>query len=158
MFSIIVAFDDNNLIGRNNDLPWHFKEDLAYFKKVTTGHRCLMGRKTYESILNRLNKPLPNRESIVVSRHLKDERVKVIDDLEAYLKKHMHSDEEMFIIGGQKVYETALPYAKRLYITHIKGSYEGDAYFPYINYRKFSRIYYEEQQNLAFAIYERIKT
>ncbi len=155
MISLIVAYDDTRVIGKNGKLPWYFKDDLAYFKRITENHTCVMGRKTYESILERLHKPLPNRNNIVVSRTISDQRVTVIDDFLNYLKSVDDTEEEIFIIGGSEIYHMALPHADRLYITHIHGTYEGDIYFPEIDFTEYTRIYYEPKEHLSFAIYER---
>lgn len=155
MISIIVAYDEERLIGKDGELPWHFKEDMAYFKKITENHICVMGRKTYQSILRKLQKPLPNRTNIVVSKTLNDDRVVIIDDLEPYLASIKETSEEVFIIGGSKIYEAALPYADKLYITHIHGTYQGDTYFPVVDFSKYIRIYFDAKEELSFAIYER---
>lgn len=155
MLYLIVAYDNHQVIGKDNQMPWHFKEDLAYFKKITLGHTVFMGRKTYESILKMTKKPLPNRKNIVLSKTLIDDKVEVIDDLETFIKAHQSSSEIVFIIGGAMVYEATLPYAKRLYITHIDHTYEGDTYFPNWNLSDFSLIKSESFPPLTFNIYER---
>ena len=155
MISLIFAMDKNNLIGKGNDLPWHYKEDLKYFKNVTSNKTVLMGLNTFYSIYNRLGKPLPNRKNIVATldpSFVRDDVV-IINDLIAYLKeKH---DEEIFIIGGKQIYSLALPYADRLYITHINNEHEGDVYFPTIDYDKYNVIKSEELGDLTFKVYER---
>lgn len=157
MISIIVALDKNNLIGNNNQLPWNYPEDLKYFKEVTLNKTVLMGRNTFTSIINRNNKPLLKRKNLVVS-HKRDlnynfENVEVINDLELFLKTY--HKEEVFIIGGRQIYEFALPYADRLYITHINKEYIGDTYFPSINYDEFNLISSKEIGDLKFCVYER---
>ncbi len=157
MISLIVAYDENHMIGSKGKLPWHFKEDLAYFKRMTEHHTCVMGRITYESILSTLKKPLPNRKNIVVTRqNLTDKGIELVHDFEAFLETHKETEEEIFVIGGRLIYAMALPYAKRLYITHIEGSYEGDTYFPDVDFSDYERIYYDEHDQLSFAIYERM--
>ncbi|MFH5882593.1 dihydrofolate reductase [Liberiplasma polymorphum] len=157
MISIIVAFDEAKTIGFKGGLPWHFKEDLAYFKNVTAHHKCVMGRVTFESILKTLKKPLPNRENIVVSRQkLTYQGIEVINDLEQYLKANQDKEEEIFVIGGRLIYQIALPYAKKLYITHIKGRFEGDTYFPEYNESDYKRVYFDDHPSLSFAVYERM--
>lgn len=156
MIALIVAHDANGLIGKDGTLPWHYKEDLRYFKDVTSAHKVIMGRVTYDSILASLKKPLPNRENIVVSRqNLKDARITLVHDLDAYLQ-NVSDDETVFVIGGKKIYTIALPYADRLYITHIDGVYEGDTYFPDYDKTQFKKISEKKTQNLTFAVYERI--
>jgi len=147
--------DPTGLIGKNNDLPWNYPEDLQYFKYITLNKTVLMGVTTFESIISRLNKPLPNRKSIVAS--LEDfsyPGVEVINDLDNFLKKP--HNEEIFVIGGKTIYELALPYADKLYITHIKKVYEGDTYLD-IDLSSFKLIKSDDNEDLTFAVYERIK-
>jgi dihydrofolate reductase len=153
MISLIVAYDQNRVIGLNGKMPWHFKEDLAYFKKTTEHHPVLMGRKTYESILKYNHAPLKNRAHVVASRTLKDDRVLVIDDIKAYLDTQ--KDAEIFVIGGAEIYAQTLPIADRLYITHIDESYEGDTYFPDWDVNSFKLISETKHHPLRFAVYER---
>jgi dihydrofolate reductase len=156
MISLIVAHDPNRLIGHKGKLPWHYKEDLAYFKKVTLGHTCVMGRVTFESILKSLKTPLPNRKNIVVSRQrLTYEGVTVIHDLETFLKQNQETKEEIFVIGGALIYKMALPYANKLYITKVHKTYEGDTYFPAYDEEAFNLVNKEEKEELTFLVYER---
>ncbi|MDD3712323.1 MAG: dihydrofolate reductase [Candidatus Izemoplasmatales bacterium] len=155
MISMIFAIDPTGLIGKNNDLPWNYPEDLQYFKYVTLNKTVLMGVTTFESIVTRLNKPLPNRKSIVASLNdFSYPGVEVISDLIGFLKKP--HDEEIFVIGGKTIYELAFPYADRLYITHIKKVYEGDTYLD-LDLSDFKLIKSDDNEDLTFAVYERIK-
>ena len=115
-----------------------------------------MGEATFQSIINRLHKPLPNRKSIVASTRCDFDYpgVECVRDLIAYLKKHQ--DEEIFIIGGKQIYEISLPYAKRLYITHINRDYEGDVFFPEFDYRQYQQISKEDCGELSFCVYEKV--
>lgn len=120
----------NRVIGVNNTLPWHISEDLKHFKSLTTGHTIIMGRKTYESI----GRPLPNRRNIVISRNTEAsyegaEVVHSIEDAFTICK----NDNEVFVIGGSNIYEQALSLVDYIYITEIKKSFSGDAFFPEIN-------------------------
>jgi dihydrofolate reductase len=153
MISLVVAYDENRVIGLSGKMPWHFKEDLAYFKKVTEHHGILMGRKTYESILSYQNAPLKNRTHYVASRTLKDERVHVIEDVDAFLSAPR--EDELFVIGGAEIYALSLPYADRLYITHIEGTYPGDTFFPAWDDNTFSLLTKTTHGPLTFAVYER---
>ncbi|MGM0435924.1 MAG: dihydrofolate reductase [Bacillota bacterium] len=154
--SVIVAMDENRLIGKDNEIPWHFKKDLKYFKRVTEGHTVVMGRKTYESIVNTLGGPLPNRENIVFTRTKESlEGATIIRDVGAFFQEANESDEEIFVIGGARIYTLALPYVDRLYITHVEGEYEGDTYFPDIDMSMFDKTKEEKDGPLTFAIYER---
>ena len=104
MLSIIVAVAKNNVIGKDNKLIWHLPEDLKRFKKLTTGHNIIMGRKTFES----LGRVLPNRKHIVLCNdmnlNIEDENVRVIDGIDK-LKDYEESEEENFIIGGATIYK-----------------------------------------------------
>ena len=128
--SIVVAMDENRLIGKDNKLPWHLPADLAYFKKITTGKSIVMGRKTYDSI----GRPLPNRRNIIISRNLKTlitgcEVITSIDEVLSITK----DEDEVMIIGGASLCEQLLPQVSRLYITKIEGKFDGDVYFPEYN-------------------------
>lgn len=156
MISIIVAFDKNQLIGNGNRLPWHYQEDLNYFKKTTMNHDILMGRKTFESILAYTKRPLPGRHHLVLthSQNYDFPEVTTIDDLPEFLKSYP-TEKELFIIGGSSVYEQALPYADRLYITRIDREFVGDVYFPTVDWTEWSLIVERHSKELRFARYER---
>ena len=132
MLSIIVAIAENNVIGKDNQLIWHLPEDLKRFKKLTTGHTIIMGRKTFES----LGRVLPNRKHIVLCNDMKididNENVEVLSDI-SILKKYIDDEKEHFIIGGATIYRLLMPYASKMYVTLIHQEFEGDAYFPEIN-------------------------
>ena len=158
MISIIVAFDQNQLIGDANRLPWHYKEDLKYFKQTTTGHDILMGRHTFESILSYQNKPLPNRHHIVLTNH-KDynyDNVTITKELETFIKEYP-INKELFIIGGRSIYEQTLPYVDRLYVTHINESHKGDTYFPEVDWKQWKCVSERVEGVLKFSIYERVE-
>ncbi|MGB0545380.1 MAG: type 3 dihydrofolate reductase [Candidatus Pseudothioglobus sp.] len=125
--SIVVAMDDNRLIGSKNQLPWHLPADLAYFKKLTTGKSILMGRKTYDSI----GRPLPNRRNIVITRNanISIPGCEVVSSIDHALEL-TKDDREVMVIGGASLCEQLLPKINRLYITKIDGEFEGDVFFP----------------------------
>jgi dihydrofolate reductase len=125
--SIIVAVAENNAIGKNNDLLWRLSADLKYFKKITSGHTIIMGRKTFDSI----GKPLPNRRSIVITRDkdLKIEGAEVVNSLAAAISL-CEKESEVFIIGGAEIYHQALPKANTIYLTKVHRSYDADVFFP----------------------------
>ncbi|MDA3932529.1 MAG: dihydrofolate reductase [Tenericutes bacterium] len=153
MFTLILALDVHGLIGKDNDLPWHFPEDLKYFKERTLNKKVLMGKKTFESILTRLNKPLPKRQSIVVTRSdFTYDGVQIVNDLEAFLQQSFN--EEVFIIGGKQIFDQALKYADRMYVTHIKHLYQGDT-FMNIDYSLFNQKVIHESEDLIYVLYER---
>jgi len=133
MISMIVAMTDNNVIGKDGDQPVYISADLKRFKELTTGHTVIMGRKTFETILNRLGKPLSNRTNVVLSRTLPPgEGYSVARSLEEALTK-AHADNEAFIIGGGTIYQEALSHTDRIYLTRVDAEIEGDVYFPSIS-------------------------
>jgi dihydrofolate reductase len=141
--SIIVAMDDNQLIGKDNTLPWNLPADLGYFKRTTTGKTVLMGRKTYESI----GRPLPNRRNVIISRNTNFKALgcEVVGGIESALEL-AKEDDEIMIMGGASFYEQMLPSINRLYITQIEGAYAGDAYFPSFNRDEFVETFRESHQ------------
>lgn len=131
--AMIVAMAENRVIGRNNKLPWYLPKDLQYFKQVTMGKPILMGRKTYESI----GRPLPGRTNIVMTRDpdWKVEGVKTVHSLEEAMNlaasiAEIDGQQELMIIGGDQIYQTALPRVDRIYLTEVHAEVEGDTYFP----------------------------
>lgn len=173
--SMIVATANNNIIGKDNDMPWHLPADLAYFKKVTLGKPIIMGRKTYQSI----GRALPGRRNIVISRnenyvpHGKgSEGVDVVTSVEQALmlidEENKNSSavekiEEVMVIGGGAIYKHCLPNADRLYVTHIKAVIDGDTQFPNYDDGSWHKVRSElrasDEKNaydLDFCIYERI--
>lgn len=125
--SLIAALAENRVIGRNNTLPWRLPADLKRFRKLTTGHPVILGRKNYESI----GRPLPERTNIVVTRD-RDYRAPgcvVVDSLDAAYTAAGNVD-EIFIIGGAELYAQTLARADRLYLTLVHAAVPGDTYFP----------------------------
>ena len=129
--SIIVAVAENGVIGSDNKLIWHLSDDLKNFKKITSGHCIIMGRKTFESI----GRPLPNRTNIILTRN-KDYNVEgciVFNSIsEALTYTEKMGEEESFIIGGQAIYNAAYDLADKLYLTKVIASPNGDAFFTKI--------------------------
>ena len=127
--SLLVAADENNVIGKNNQLPWHLPNDLKYFKNQTWGMPILMGRKTFDSI----GKPLLGRKSIVITRNRdwKHEGVAVVHTVEEAIDKAAAlGAREIFVIGGDEIFKTAFERADRIYLTRIHHRFEGDRFFP----------------------------
>jgi dihydrofolate reductase len=123
-FKAIAAMSLNRVIGRGNQIPWHLPEDFKWFKKMTTGNIIVMGRKTFESI----RKPLPNRETIVLSRGgFSYPGVRTVGSLDEI---KIPDSREVFICGGAQIYAQALDRCSDLYLTVVKKEVEGDAYFP----------------------------
>lgn len=161
MVNLIVAVANNDVIGSKNDLPWYLPADLKHFKELTTGHTVVMGRKTFESIVQRLGHPLPNRRNIVITRqtdfiHDGVEVVHRVDDIKKL------NDTDIFIIGGAEIYAQTLDIADKLYVTEVKADIEGDTYFPVIDptvWREVSReAHIKDEHNnydLDFVVYQR---
>ncbi|MEA5401946.1 dihydrofolate reductase [Arcicella sp. DC2W] len=130
--SIIVAVAENGVIGHNNQLIWHLPEDLKMFKRLTSGHPIIMGRKTFESI----GKPLPNRTSIIITKNpeFQIEGCITVHSLEEAIEAANEIEEnEAFIIGGAEIYRLALPFADTIYLTEVHHVFEGDTFFPAID-------------------------
>lgn len=134
--SIIAAVGMGRVLGKDNRLLWHIPEDLKRFKTLTLGHPCIMGRKTFESIVSMLGKPLPDRTNIVLVKPDEDAsaivgaNVVIAHSIPEALQKAHSLDKEVFVIGGAQIYTQALRYADRLYLTLIEDKKEGDAFFP----------------------------
>ena len=141
--ALVVAVSQNNVIGRDNQLPWHLPEDLQYFKSVTMGKPILMGRKTFDSI----GRPLPGRKNIVITRDLEwdAEGVEVVHSVDDALAAGadacaVANSDEIMIIGGAQIYSDCLPIADRLYLTRVEAEIEGDAFFPDIDIKQWQKI------------------
>ena len=132
--SLIAAVAANGVIGKDNDLIWTLRDDMAFFKTTTKGHHVIMGRKNWESIPERF-RPLPGRPNIVLSRDagFLSEGAICMNSLEAALDSAREAGEdEAFIIGGAQIYQLALEMGvvDTMYLTHVEREYEGDAHFP----------------------------
>ena len=141
--SLVVAMAENRVIGRNNQLPWYLPEDLKYFKRVTMGKPIIMGRKTFESI----GRPLPGRTNIVISRNpdYKAEGIRVVQSLDQALDlceslAVVDGGDEAMVIGGAELFEQALEYADRLFLTEVHAEVPGDTFFPEISAAQWSEI------------------
>ena len=160
MISLIAAIGKNGEIGKNNELIWHLKEDMQYFKKTTMNHPIIMGFNTYKSI----GKALPNRLNIVLTKNNKDKitdkSILVYDDLNKLIKD-LKDEEEYFVIGGSSIYQAFYNLADKLYLTEINAEDKNaDSYFPKINYKDWQKntINHLEENNITydFVIYERL--
>ncbi len=128
---IIAAISENNVIGLENKIPWYIKEDMKRFRDLTLNHSVIMGRKTYDSLPQKV-KPLPQRRNIVLSRTLKEsEGIYVAKSVEEALRL---SEGERYVIGGRKVYEVFLPLAERMELTRVHQDFVGDAFFPEVRW------------------------
>ena len=169
MISLIAAIGKNNELGKGNNLLWKMPADMEHFKKITSGHPVIMGRKTFESI----GKPLPNRQNIVITRdkaYLRHD-VDAVHSLEEAMKTAKTSPspllegegKEVFIIGGAEIYKQAMSFADKLYITHIEAEDKNaDVFFPEIIPIVWNEISHEEHKKDAknpfdytFSVYEK---
>lgn len=126
---LIAALTDNRVLGKDNQLIWRLPEDLKNFKRLTSGHSVIMGRKTFES----LGKPLPNRTNIVITRNpdYQAEGCIVVESLAKAIAQAQEADAgQVFVIGGGEIYAQALPLADVMYLTHVHTELEGDTFFP----------------------------
>ncbi|MBI3955198.1 dihydrofolate reductase [Candidatus Gottesmanbacteria bacterium] len=167
--NIIAAISQNLVLGNDNKLLWHIPEDFARFKKITSGHPVIMGRKTFESI----GKPLSDRTNIIITHdeNYNAEGCLIVYSLEDALKTAKSSfakasadakalaDEsagkKIFIIGGGQIYKQAITLADKLYLTVIKKDFSGDTYFP--DYSRFKKIIYKKDGksgNLEYTFLE----
>ena len=127
MISLIAAVGKNNELGLDNHLIFNIPGDLKFFRNTTLGKTVIMGRKTYESI----GKPLPKRINIVVSNSLKEtDGITIINSFEEVLEKYLNSEEEVFIIGGESLYNYFINYAQNIYLTKVYANAVADKYFP----------------------------
>ncbi len=160
MISLIVAKARNNVIGSKNDLPWYLPADLKHFKEITAGYTVLMGRTTFQSILDRIHKPLPNRISIVVTRdtNFSYPDVQIIHSLD-----DIKNLGEIFIIGGAEIYAQTIDIADRLYVTEVQADSDGDTYFPDIDesWKEISRETHKADEknyyDYDFVIYDKVR-
>ena len=127
MISLIAAVGKNNELGLDNHLIFNIPGDLKFFRNTTIGKTVIMGRKTYESI----GKPLPKRINIVVSNSLKEtDGITIINSFEEVLEKYLNSEEEVFIIGGESLYNYFINYSQNIYLTKVYANAVADKYFP----------------------------
>jgi dihydrofolate reductase len=141
VLSFVVAIANNNVIGKNEEMPWHLPNDLKRFKEITLSKSktIIMGRKTFES----LKKILPGRKHIVLTQNknykIENENVEVIYSIDDIMK-YVDSNEEYFVIGGAQIFNSLFPYAKKIYLTEIYENFEGDAFFPQYDKSKWNII------------------
>ncbi len=153
--SIIVAHDPNLVIGKDGELPWHFSEDLKFFKKTTMDSPILMGRGVFEELNE---KPLPGRENVVLSRSRTYDHVPTFKSIDKALE-YLSDQEQVFIIGGGEIYKQTIDKVDELIITQVKKEYEGDTYFP--EYRDkigevWEEVWREDHEEFSFVKYKRV--
>lgn len=152
---LIAAHDPNLVIGKDGNLPWHYSEDLKFFKKITMGCPLLMGRVVFEELNE---KPLPGRENVVLSRSKEYNHVPTFSSIDDALE-YLQNKEKVFVIGGGKVYKQMIDIADQLIITEIKQEYEGDTWFP--DYRNdigstWKESWREDHDEYSFVKYYRV--
>lgn len=155
--NLIVAYAQNNVIGRDNSLPWKLPSDLAHFKSTTLGHPVIMGRKTWES----LGRPLPGRRNIVISRNPLYEAAgaQCVASLALAIEAVRDAD-QAFVIGGAQIYQEALPFAQQVIATEVQAHIEGDAFFAPLdkkNWTEISRISHPPENGLSFDVVQYAK-
>jgi len=150
MFSLIACIGKNRELGKNGELVFHIKEDMQFFREKTDGHKVVMGRKTWESLPSKLK----NRTNIVISRHDFDGPDEIIHNLTDFIAKNQNTDEEIFIIGGGKIYEEFLPVASNLYLTEVDADTDADTYFPEFDKNRYEKTLIKEgkDNDLAFSV------
>lgn len=156
--SLIVAYAQNNVIGRDNTLPWKLPSDLAHFKRTTLGHPIIMGRKTWES----LGRPLPGRRNIVISRNPRYEApgAQCVNTL-ALAIEAVQDAEQAFVIGGAQIYQEALPFAQQVIATEVQAHIEGDAFFAPLDKRQWteiSRTSHPPENGLSFDVVQYVRS
>lgn len=161
--ALVAAVADNGVIGADGGMPWHHPADLRRFKATTTGHPVVMGRRTYDSIVDRLGEPLPGRTSVVMTNRdldLPDGAVRA-GSLEAALDAARADARErgvdtVYVVGGGSVYEQFLPLADRLVLTEVHATPEGDVRFPDWDRDAWREVAREDGEDLSFVTYERV--
>lgn len=130
MVSLVVAIGDNHVIGKDGWMPWNLPEDLKTFRAITLNHDIVMGRTTFDA----MKKPLPKRHTYIITRNedysFDHENVTVVHDFDKLLEEYKHKDEILYVCGGAKIYEYALPWVDEMWISLVDEHYEGDTFFP----------------------------
>jgi dihydrofolate reductase len=156
-FSLIAAVAKNNCIGKNNKIPWNVPEDFQYFKKTTLGKTCVMGQKTFESIMGYLGKPLPGRETVIITLDTNFKAppgIRVFYSLDEAWEKL--KDKDVFICGGASIYKQTVDRVDTLYITWIDQEPDGDVFFPTIDLTVWKEAWRENHSGFSFVKYTKI--
>lgn len=160
--SHIAAMAENFVIGNDGELPWDIPEDMKYFMNTTKDHIIIMGRKTFET----LDRPLPKRLTIIITRQLgyKVDDCIVVTSLakaiEEAKKQIPPYPEEVFICGGGEIYKESLPMVDKIYLTRIYEEFDGDAYYPQVDFSKFKKVSQVDREDpipFSFEVYEAIR-
>ncbi len=147
IISLIVATDSKGGIGKNNKIPWYIPEDIKRFKNLTMGHPVIIGRKTFESIISYIKKPLPGRTNIVITNNpdFSYESVIVCKSLDEAINEALKIEKnEIFIGGGSQIFDAVVGQANRLYLTLIEGDFKADTFFYHAS--KFKKVISQEQK------------
>lgn len=153
--NIIAAMTKDRVIGKGGVLPWNLKEDMAVFKEKTSGQTVIMGKTTWLSIPEKF-RPLPGRMNIVLSTTLKNANGAIVcNNLEKGIKQANESGKEIFCIGGARLYGEMLPIANTLHISWVKQNYDGDTYFPKINFEEWEEVESKEFEEFVYKKYIR---
>lgn len=155
MINIIAAISRNGVIGNGGKIPWNIPEDMRHFKKLTSGNTVIMGRNTFDEI----GQPLPNRFNITVTSRPMPyyNNLICVNSFEQALKTAEEKSGEIFICGGQRIYEQALEYADNLYITYIDREYQGDRFFPQFNQKNYLKKLLKKDGEVYYYLFRRIK-
>lgn len=157
--SLIAAVSANGVIGSDGHVPWYLPEELKHFKRTTTGHTVIMGRKTFESIKSKIKNPLPNRTNVVITRQPNYQAlpgVEVYHDVASAIAAHA-TEPEIFIIGGGEIYRQTIDQADTLYLTHVHQTVEGETTFPPIDPAQWTAIETRETDAATYVMYHRTK-
>ncbi len=151
MSTIVVAESENHVIGKANTIPWRLSNDMKHFREITENHTVVMGRKTYESIINSLGKPLPNRRNLIISTSLTQvpDGFEVFKSIKDLGKSIDLSDDFCFIIGGGQLYKSAIDagIVNHIFLTTVHTKIDGDAFFPELNPHEWKTINKQEYKN-----------
>lgn len=156
MIAIVAAVAKNGCLGIDNHLPWDWPEDKKFFRELTAEKNILMGRKTFESILQLLKSPLPNRNNIMLTRNIyypSMAGVKIFHRLDQVMKKYQNED--LYIIGGGEIYAQTINLADKMYLTQINQEYDGDTFFPMIDNQLWQEI--KKENHTGFSLGEYVK-
>ncbi|MFH1400874.1 MAG: dihydrofolate reductase [Nanoarchaeota archaeon] len=149
-YTIIAALDEDYVIGHQGRIPWHIRDDLKRFKRLTMGHAIIMGRNTYDSI----GRPLCGRRNIVITSRRLEADVMVAGSIDEAISL-ANAEEKAFFIGGEQVYAAVLDIASIMELTHVHGNYPADAYFPRFDPAKWHEAWREDHDSHHFCRYER---
>ena len=154
--TLVAAVGANGVIGRDGGLPWRLPKDMAHFKALTLGHVLVMGRRTYDAI----GRPLPGRTTVVLTGNAdwRADGVLRAGDIAEALALARSLDEQVFVVGGARLYEAALPHADRLVITHVEAAPEGDTWFPAVDWSQWREVGRESYDGFAVVTYEPVSS